>query len=200
MDKKSGTGRGKKDMAKGGHGKGNWGTDKADAGAAAAADDKEQTEATEAPAEATEEKVEVKEEKPAEPEIVYQEVGITLDDYLAQQQANSKGLLGQKANGRAHEKMSTKGIETIQEDKRRITTIDTKMSAKDTYAVKRNEGAELLAFRADDDDFGASAAAGGRGDRRGGRDDRGPRQPREKGGRGKRQGKIEITDDAFPAL
>lgn len=197
MDKKSGTGRGKKDMAKGGHGKGNWGTDKDQV-----AEDKDQIAATDAPAEAApaEEKVEVKEEKPAEPEIVYQEVGITLDDYLAQQQANSKGLLNQQANGRTHEKLNTKGIETVQEDKKRITTINTKMGAKDTYAVKRNEGAELLAFRADDDDFGASAAAGARGDRRGGRDDRGPRQPREKGGRGKRQGKIEINDDAFPAL
>ena len=70
------------------------------------------------------------------------------------------------------------------------------MKGADTYAVVRNEGAELLGFKANDDDEGYSAA--GRGDRD--RRDRGPRQPRAKGGRGRNQGKIEINDESFPAL
>ena len=89
-------------------------------------------------------------------------------------------------------------IQTVDDDKKRITTIDTKLAGQDVYAVTRNEGAELFGFKAnDDDDYesrGYGAAAGGR-ERR----ERAPRQQQGRGRRGK-QGKIEINDESFPAL
>lgn len=78
-----------------------------------------------------------------------------------------------------------------------MTTIDSKLTGKDTYGVKPLEGAELLGFTAGDDDFDVGRSAGGRGDRE--RRDRGGQQ-RRGNGRGRRQGKIEVTDEAFPAL
>jgi hypothetical protein len=128
-----------------------------------------------------------------------QDVGISLDDYLAQKSANSKGLLGQRAAGRQHEKQTGKNIEVSGSEKKRVATIDTKLAGRDTYAVTGGSGAEFLSFSTkDDEDVGRSAAAGGRGDRE--RRDRGPRQPRGGKGRGGRGGKIEINDESFPAL
>lgn len=90
-------------------------------------------------------------------------------------------------------------------EKKRVNTIGTNLKGGDTYAVVRNEGADLMGFSSkDEDDFGGArgAAAGGRGDRE--RREREPRQPRGgrgRGGRGGRnQGKIEIDDESFPAL
>lgn len=43
-----------------------------------------------------------------EPVVEEEEVGFTLDDYFAQKQANSKGLLAQKSQMREHEKIQEK--------------------------------------------------------------------------------------------
>ena len=116
-DRKSGTGAGKKDVKKGGHGKGNWGTEKKDG------------ETEQKPAEE-----EVKREEPVEEEEVveYEEVGVSLDDFLAQKKANSKGMLATAA-GRTHEKANTKGTETGT-DKKRIGGIETSLKSDQVYA------------------------------------------------------------------
>jgi len=200
MDKKSGTGRGKRDERKDGHGKGNWGTDKA-----VAEDGKKIVDEEEKKDDVTEEKKEeakpIDIEEKVEEVLEVQEVGITLDDFLAQKQASSKGLLSAQAAGRSHGKQTTKGIEVSEAEKRRITTIDSKLTGKDVYAVTRGDGADFLGFSSkDEDDFTTGRpAAGGRGDRE--RRERGPRQPRGGKGRGGRNGgKIQIDDESFPAL
>ena len=206
MDRKSGTGRGKRDTQKGGHGKGNWGTDKAAADTAQkdAADVEEKKEETTGAAasaaadDTTQDKVEEKKVEEFEEVVEIQDVGMTLDDFLAQKSANSKGLLDKRAGGRAHEKQVTKGIEAGGNDKKRITTIDSKLTGKDTYGATAGSGAEFLGFSTKDDDDVGRGAAAGRGDRE--RRDRGPRQQRGGAGRGRRQGKIEVNDDQFPAL
>ena len=210
MDRKSGTGRGKRDTQKGGHGKGNWGTDKGAADAAQkdeigdADDKKEETTgaATSAAAaatdDATQDKVEEKKVEEFEEVVEIQDVGMTLDDFLAQKSANSKGLLDKRAAGRAHATNTTKGIEVAGNDKKRIATIDSKLTGKDTYGATAGSGAEFLGFSTKDDEDVGRGAAAGRGDRE--RRDRGPRQQRGGAGRGRRQGKIEINDDQFPAL
>lgn len=112
-DKKSGTGRGKRDQQKGGHGKGNWGNDKKP-------DASETTPAQEKPEEETK-----KEQVPEEEPVQYEEIGLSIEDFLAQKQATSKGLL-KTAGGRTHEKTNTKGIEVGAEVKR-ITTIKSEL-------------------------------------------------------------------------
>lgn len=162
MDKKSGTGRGKRDTQKGGHGKGNWGTDKA----AADAGKKEVVEETkDEPVKTNDNEVEEQKVEEFEEVTIVQEVGISLDDFLAQKAAASTGLLNQKAAGRSHEKQSSKGIEVSDVQKKRVTTIDSKLTGKDVYGVRPLEGAELLGFSGGDDDFEAGKSAGGRGDR-----------------------------------
>lgn len=200
MDKKSGTGRGKRDGHKEGHGKGNWGTDKGEA-EEAKKDVTEEVKTDDAVEEKKEEAKPVVVEDREEEVIEVQEVGITLDDFLAQKQATSKGLLNAQAAGRSHGKQTSKGLEVSEAEKKRITTIDSKLTGKDVYAVTRGEGATLFGFSSkDEDDFTTGrSAAGGRGDRE--RRERGPRQPRGGKGRGGRNGgKILIDDESFPAL
>jgi hypothetical protein len=207
MDKKSGTGRGRRDQAKGGHGRGNWGTDKGatEEGRDQAAKDTETKDTQDRVEEEKKDDTQKVEDKEPEEVIEVQEVGITLDDYLAQKQATGTGLASFTKEARAHEKQSTKGIEVSNAEKKRINTIDSNLKKGDTYAVVRNEGQDLMGFSSkDEDDFSGSrgGAAGGRGDRE--RREREPRQPRGgrgRGGRGGRnQGKIEIDDESFPAL
>jgi len=133
---------------------------------------------------------------------VIQEVGITLDDFFAQQQANSKGLINKRAEGRDHLKQDKEGIETGKLDKTRVTGKGSKLEGKDTYAVVSGEGADFFGFSSkDDDDFGgrSGAAGAGRGDRE--RRERAPRgQTGGRGRGGRKQGKIQIDDESFPAL
>lgn len=197
MDKKSGTGRGKRDQQKGGHGKGNWGTDK-DAEAAGKKDAAEET-TDAAPAEKTEEKVEEKKVEEPEEVVTLVDHGMDLEAFLAQKEANDK-FASMKAAGRTHEKQTNKNIAVSEDEKKRISTINNKMTGKDTYAVKGGAGAQFFGFSSggvEEEDAGRGAAAG-RGDRE--RRDRGPRQQRGGAGRGRKGGKIEIDDDEFPAL
>lgn len=74
-DRRSGTGRGKRDQQKGGHGKGNWGEEKP-VYKVKGSEEEEEKEATEEP------KKEVKEEpKVEEPVVEVIEVGTTLADF-----------------------------------------------------------------------------------------------------------------------
>ena len=123
-----------------------------------------------------------------------QDVGITLDDFLAQKEASAK-LSKAQAAGREHEKQTTKGLESKTDDKKRVTTIHNKLTGSDVYAVTRGEGADLMGFSGGDDEDVGRSAAGGR-ERR----DRGPREPRGGKGRGGRKGKLEVNDDDFPTL
>lgn len=187
-DRKSGTGRGKRDMQKEGHGKGNWGKDTEPA-------KEEVTAATEE--EKTEEKPAVEEKKVEEEVIEYVETGVLLDDYLASK--NTKGLLAAAAPGRKHENVNTKGVEVGAEGKR-ITTINSNLRTDQVYAPKNDANALLFRFQAKEDttfEDGDRRRGGGRGDR----------EPRERGGnRGGRGGrnaggkKPVFDDNAFPAL
>ena len=186
MDRKSGTGRGKRDQAKGGAGKGNWGDDKAEVEAAQEEEEKKVTVREEA-------KEVVKEES--------EEEGLDLDTYLATvKNANIT------AKGRQHEKITDKKREENKEEKVRVTGIASNITGRDVYKVSGGEGVELLGFggvRDDDDDFegGRGRGRGGRG--RGGRgrggDDRGPRRQKS-GGSGRGRGSKVFTDNDFPAL
>ena len=82
MDRKDGTGRGNRGDRKGGNQKGGWGGKKPTNDEV-----RGNTQDTEAPVE--------EEKKAVEPEPVEEEeeVGYTLDDYLADKNAKSKGLL-----------------------------------------------------------------------------------------------------------
>ena len=98
---------------------------------------------------------------------------------------------------REKEKIQDK-VATRQGDKQHVQTIDKTLSWRDNHAITAVANANLMGFQAppDDDDF--ESRRGGRGDRRGGRD-QGPREDR-RGGRKGRGGKLVIDDDAFPAL
>lgn len=194
MDRQDGTGKAHRGDRKGGNQKGGWGGKKPtkDEITGEGEEEKktapEEEEKKEAPAK--EEPVEVEEEE---------EEGFTLDDYFAQKQATSQGLLKEAAIGREHAKIS----ERVQERgsaKAYVPTITTKVEAKDTYAVRKGDGAELLGFvtPGDDEEFG-EARRGGRGGARGGRGGREPREPRQ-GGRGGRKNKLVVDDNDFPAL
>ena len=186
MDRKSGTGRGKRDQAKGGAGKGNWGDEKAE---------------VEAGQEEEEKRVTVREEPKEEPKEESEEEGLDLDTYLATvKNANIT------AKGRAHEKITDKKREENKEEKVRVTGLASNIAGRDVYKVSGGEGVELLGFgaaRDDEDDFegGRGRGRGGRG--RGGRgrggDDRGPRRQKS-GGSGRGRGSKVFTDNDFPAL
>jgi len=167
-------------VKKGGHGKGNWGTEKKDG------------ETEQKPAEE-----EVKREEPVEEEEVveYEEVGVSLDDFLAQKKANSKGLLATAA-GRTHEKANTKGTETGT-DKKRTEGIQSTLKGDQVYAPT-SEGTQYFGFSGKEDPVD-TGRFGGRGDReRRERTDRPARGGKGTGGR--KGGKLVIDDNDFPTL
>jgi len=169
-------------------------------------DDKKQAggkaQAEKKPVVAVEGEAKVEEETKAtevtEPVVVEseEEEGYTLDDFLADKQAKSKGLLT-TATGRQHEKITDKNVAARDAaEKQRVLTIENKIRGRDVHAITRNEGAELLGFSAAGGDEDFEGRRGGRGGPR--RDDR-PRDNRRQGGR-RGGGKIVVDDDAFPAL
>lgn len=198
FDRKSGTGRGKRDDRRTG-GRDGWGADK---------DKKPETEDG-----AEEAKIvaggdgEVdrprnnrdRQRERREPEVKEEseeEVGFTLDDYEAQKKASTI-----TAKGREHEKVNQKGLLANDVEKNRAAaTIATKITGSDVHAKGRGEGAELLGFSGRDDDFGFEARQ--RGPKRGG--ERGGRGGARGGARGGRKGGKPIFDarneDDFPAL
>jgi len=143
----------------------------------------------------------VEEEVKVAPVEEEEEVGYTLDDFLAEKAEKSTGLLNKKGSGREREKVQDR-VEGGN-DKQRVTTIQTGLGGADTYKVIGGENSNLLGFQAGVDDgdvFEARAGRGGRGGR-GGRDDRGPREPRQGGQRRGRGGKLDFANnDDFPAL
>lgn len=196
FDRKSGTGRGKRDDRRAG-GRAGWG------------DDKEKKPEAEDGAE--EAKIEAggdgevdkprnnrdrqRERREPEKEESEEEVGFTLADYEAQKKSSNI-----VAKGREHEKVNQKGLQANEAEKHRTQTIDTKITGADVHAKGRGEGAELLGFSSRDDDFGFEHRQ--RGPKRGG--ERGGRGGARGGARGGRKGGKPIfdarNDDDFPAL
>lgn len=192
MDRKDGTGQGRRGDKKDGHGKGNWGKDKE----AGDAENKEETK-EERPRREPREK---KEEKVEEPVVEEEEVGFTLDDYMNAKKAKASGIEMTKA-GRDHEKFdqkNVKGLESNKESQQEKTKIYMKV---DTVPTKPNAGSELLGFQAgaDQGDEFESRGAGARGGRGGRREER-PRTDAKPQRGGRKGGKIVVDDNEFPTL
>ncbi len=212
-DRKSGTGRGTRDLAKGGHGRGNLGNTEdvvkhgEDVGENSPVKkvevEGEQPEATEE----TETKAEV-EERPRREEIVDAEEEenkgkLTLQEYLAQ-----KKTVNIKKEVRAHEEIKKNAnVEEIKRDgSDRIEAKFTSLKSQDIYSAgtAKSENVELLGFQAGGDDEWVPRETRGRGGRggrgarggRGGRTDAAPTQGR--GNRG--QNKMRANEEDFPAL
>jgi DNA polymerase sigma len=132
--------------------------------------------------------------------VIEEEVGFTLADYEAQKKAKAQGLY-KKVEGRQHEKIDAKNIkESDFVHNERQTTFQTQLSSAQSYAVKVNEGAQLLGFQPTQDDGEEyEARRGGRGGK-GARGDR-PRQDRPQTQRGGRKTtKFVGNNEDFPAL
>ena len=185
MDRRDGTGRGRRGDRKEGQGKGAWGGKKVSV---------EETKGEEEEKRAAPEE-ETKQAAQPEPEEEEEEVGFTLDDYFAQKQANSKGIMPAAAGGRKHEKIAEK-VQTRDGDKQRVQAGKNELQGRDKYSIRPDVNANLLGFQSRDDDDFESRGRGGRGGR--GRD-QGPREQRQGGGR-RRGGKLAVTDDDFPTL
>lgn len=140
FDRKSGTGRGK-EMAKGGHGKGNWGDikDEIVGQLENATTDKPTTElvadeGTERKEGAPEEKTrdeEAKGESPAkEVEEEEETKGLTLEEYMAQ-----KKKPGFKKEARQAETLKKDNIEKVDASKQKVETNPTHIRNQDTYSI-----------------------------------------------------------------
>ena len=186
MDRKDGTGRGRRGDRKEGGGRGGWG------GKPRGEDATEETKGA-AGEEETKERA-PRERREPEPVVEEEEVGFTLDDYFAQKQASTKGMLA-SAGGRKHEKISEK-VQGREGDKVMIKEGHNDLSWRDTHSVRPDVNANLLGFQSrDEDDFEARGRGrGGRGGR-----DQGPREARQ-GGNRRRGGKLAVNDDDFPTL
>lgn len=194
MDRQDGTGRGRRGDRKGGNTRGGW-----EGKPAAEGEENKDGEATGAAPE--EEKRAPRREREPRPAVVEEEeeeVGYTLDDYMNDKQAKSKGLMAEEKKIREHEKIQDK-VAGRDATKTGVNTIDTQITSRDVHAIRPAANANLLGFQAPADDGFEERPRGGRGAGRGGRGGRDDREPRggRKGGRG---GKLVIDDDAFPAL
>lgn len=191
MDRKDGTGRGRRGDRKGGAGKGNWGDNKRPDGA----EGEEPRERRERkpreprePREKREDKPEEEEKKP-EPVVEEEEVGFTLDDYLVQKKTD--GL--KKNEVRKHEKIDDKNVKDngAKDVSLLASTPGFALKGKDVHKRERGEGAELLGFGNVnyDDDFERRGARG---------QDRPQQRPQQRGGR--KGGKLVVNDNEFPTL
>jgi hypothetical protein len=198
MDRKDGTGRGRRGDRKEGEGKANWGNEKKPRAEGEEENKERKPREKREPREPREKREprepRVVEEVKAEPIVEEEEIGFTLDDFLAQKQAKSQGL-AKKNEVRKHEKIDAKNIKESEDVRAQQfqTTYDNQLTSKDTHIKAKGEGAELLGFGSVsyDDDFQV---------RRGG-DRNAPRQaarPQNKGGR--KGGKLVVDDNDFPAL
>lgn len=140
MDRQDGTGRGRRGDRKAGHGKGNWGKD----GEENNNEENKEERPRREPREPRERKErEPREEKKAEePVVEEEEVGFTLDDYMATR--NQTGLLAKK-EGRQAEKMDAKNIKDLdyKHDEKYTTKVYSKL---DTVPVTSNANGILLGF------------------------------------------------------
>jgi hypothetical protein len=190
MDRQDGTGRGRRVRKDGGDRK--WTKPEGEVAGVAGEETKEG------------EQKPVRERKPREeqpkPEpIVEEEIGFTLNDYMAAKQAKTQGLY-KVHEVRQHEKLDAKNIVGVNKDHSEMAT--TKLIKQvDTMATRSGQNAELFGFQAErDDDVEISSTSRGRGGRgRGG--DRPVRQDRPQTQRGGRKGgKLIVDDNDFPAL
>ena len=196
MDRQDGTGRGRRGDRKEGEGKGAWGSERKPRVEGAEGEEKRERKPRE-PKEHREprEPRAPKEEVKAEPIVEEEEIGFTLDDFMAKKAAKSTGII-KKADVRKNEKIDAKNIkESVNTNAAEFqVTVDSVLVNKDTHVKARGEGSELLGFGAVnyDDDFQV---------RRGG-NDRSARpqvqRPQAKGGR--KGGKLVVDDNDFPAL
>lgn len=136
MDRQDGTGKGRRGDRKGGHGKGNWGKEGEEANNANEENKEEK------PRRERKEREPREEKKAEEPVVEEEEVGFTLDDYMATR--NQTGLLAKK-EGRQVEKMDAKNIKDL--DYKHEEKYTTKIYSKiDTVPVTGNANAQLLGF------------------------------------------------------
>jgi len=197
LDRQDGTGRGRRGDKKGGHGKGNWG--KPVEGETPVVEEGKEATNGEAKPEKERRERKPREEQPKPEPVVEEEVGFTLDDYIAAQKAKSQGLL-KKAEVRGKEKIDTKNIKEsdIVHTEQQVT-IQKNLPVGQTYATVRGSGAELFGFQNTKDE-GEEYEARGKGGRGGRGGDR-PRNDRPQTQRGGRKGgKIIVDDNEFPAL
>jgi len=206
FDRKSGTGRGRRDDRRQGARDG-WGEDKEKKPEAA--------DGEEAKGEPTGEddgnrrrnnrdrnaERRAERDAPAEKEESEEEVGFTLDDYEAQKKTGNL----KTAAGRQHEKVNQKGIQSNDVEKVRTQMIATQITSSDTHAITRGAGAELLGFgAAKEDEFEYRQRGPARGGDRGGRGGRGGDRGARGGNRGGRRGGKPVfnanNEDDFPAL
>lgn len=170
-DRRSGTGRGR-DVAKGGHGKGNVGKvedeikygeevtpateeNKVEKTAVEGVDQEEVPQLEGSP------DVKRQREEPVEEE---EEKGLTLQEFLAQ-----KKTVGIKKEARLAEQVVKANIEKVVKDSEKTQQINSQLKDRDLYATGRQEGADLLGFQGGDDEYYPREERSGRGGRRGGR-------------------------------
>ena len=144
MDRQDGTGRGRRGDRKDGDRRGGWGG----AGAKSTNLDGEAT------ADAPEEE-EKKQAAPVQVEEEEEEVGFTLEDYILQKQATSKGQLVEKKEMRQREKVQEK-TQAREGEKVNVQGIANNLAWRDTHAMTSVVNANLLGFQApvDEDDGG----------------------------------------------
>jgi hypothetical protein len=80
--------------------------------------------------------------------VEVEEVGFTLDDYLAAKQAKSQGLLKKGEVRQEKEKISGKIEESKGQHSEMATTLTKNLDAGQLYVVGKGQGAELLGFGA----------------------------------------------------
>jgi hypothetical protein len=105
------------------------------------------------------------EEKKPEP-VEEEEVGFTLDDYMAAKQAKSQGLC-KKADVRQHEKLDTKNIKEFEKKDDAIIAGHSDYTTQDLHKVTKGTGAELFGFQGEADEGEFRGTRGGRGGRGG---------------------------------
>lgn len=203
FDRRSGTGRGR-DVAKGGHGKGNWGKPADEVNATEGTEPvvggeetKVQATPTEEGADAQPKEEEVEERRPREePVEEEEEKGLTLQEFLAQ-----KKSAGIRKEARKPEEVKKAGIEKVEKQADRVNQINSSLRDRDLYATGKAEGADLMGFQGGDDDFPREERSG-RGGRRGGRGGaRGGRGGNvAQGSRPQRGGQLRVVEEDFPTL
>jgi len=209
LDRRDGTGRGR-GSAKGGAGKGNWGTvdDEVKQGTPEGEETKEGEEVATTPAE--EAKVEDAPVETKEPAFERREVVDEEDEAnkskltFAEYQALKKKAL-QKKEIRGHDEAKRTGLEAAAPKTEKVVPLVKNLKDQEVYnvAVGKTELSNLLTFQSHEDEIyiergEGGARRGGRGGRGGARGGRGGKP--EGGHRGPRQQQLRLDDNAFPTL
>lgn len=207
-DRKDGTGRGR-GFAKGGHGKGNWGTRDEEAKAGeettpaaegttpAATEEVAEGEKVEDATEKVEAPVEEEFKRPSTPtEDDKNASKLTYEEYMAKKKRSTL-----KKEARGHEEVKRTGLQAAEPKKEKVQGLNSQLKDQEVYnvAVGKNELANLLSFQGQEDDFYVSERRPARGGFRGGRGGRGGPRP-EGGQRGGRQQQLRMDENAFPSL